>query len=326
MSGKELPEAPEKPLPSDCCESGCTPCILDVYEDLLKEWKEKCKLIESGSSEFEEGNASQTPVMFQTKYSTFTVASLTTLTSDTILYRFQAVEMVPGAEDGIDYRNLKGNLDFKPSQYFILQGTETAVGNSTQSFSRAYTPIPMGSIPLGCFDVIIKLYRDGKMSKYLQNLKVGDVTLWRGPYGGFNYKPNSYKRILMICAGTGIAPLYSLSYSIVNDQDDETIIKLLFCCRDEESIILRREIHSLRSFWNFSADIYVPHSNELNCKPLYGETLKTARLGQHTVASELNARNIFNTMVLICGSSQFCKDIELYVRQCNVDSEHIHIF
>ena len=33
------PESPEKPLPSDCCGSGCAPCVLDVYEDELARYE-----------------------------------------------------------------------------------------------------------------------------------------------------------------------------------------------------------------------------------------------------------------------------------------------
>ena len=33
-----LPEPPEKPLDSDCCGSGCTPCVLDIYQEELERW------------------------------------------------------------------------------------------------------------------------------------------------------------------------------------------------------------------------------------------------------------------------------------------------
>ena len=29
------PISPEKPLPMDCCDSGCSPCVLDIYQDEL---------------------------------------------------------------------------------------------------------------------------------------------------------------------------------------------------------------------------------------------------------------------------------------------------
>ena len=34
-----LPERPEEPLPSECCGSGCEPCVLDVYQDQLAAWR-----------------------------------------------------------------------------------------------------------------------------------------------------------------------------------------------------------------------------------------------------------------------------------------------
>ena len=35
------PEPPEKPLPSDCCDSGCDPCVYDSYADELDEYREQ---------------------------------------------------------------------------------------------------------------------------------------------------------------------------------------------------------------------------------------------------------------------------------------------
>lgn len=29
------PEPPERPLPSDCCEGGCDPCVHDLYQEAL---------------------------------------------------------------------------------------------------------------------------------------------------------------------------------------------------------------------------------------------------------------------------------------------------
>lgn len=32
------PVAPEPPLPSDCCDSGCDPCIYDLYNDEVQHY------------------------------------------------------------------------------------------------------------------------------------------------------------------------------------------------------------------------------------------------------------------------------------------------
>ncbi|MDI1253954.1 oxidoreductase-like domain-containing protein [Thermomonas sp.] len=33
------PIPPEKPLPMDCCDSGCARCVLDIYEDELEHYQ-----------------------------------------------------------------------------------------------------------------------------------------------------------------------------------------------------------------------------------------------------------------------------------------------
>ena len=35
------PMAPEPPLPSDCCDSGCDPCVYDLYNDELQAYRER---------------------------------------------------------------------------------------------------------------------------------------------------------------------------------------------------------------------------------------------------------------------------------------------
>jgi hypothetical protein len=44
------PQAPEKPLPGDCCGGGCLHCVYDVYDEALEryeralaEWEARCR-------------------------------------------------------------------------------------------------------------------------------------------------------------------------------------------------------------------------------------------------------------------------------------------
>lgn len=34
------PQPPEKPLPAECCESGCDPCVYDLYADELNHYRQ----------------------------------------------------------------------------------------------------------------------------------------------------------------------------------------------------------------------------------------------------------------------------------------------
>ncbi len=33
-----LPAPPDEPLPSDCCGTGCSPCVMDIYHDEMQTW------------------------------------------------------------------------------------------------------------------------------------------------------------------------------------------------------------------------------------------------------------------------------------------------
>ena len=33
------PQPPEKPLPQECCESGCPICVYDLYAEALEEYR-----------------------------------------------------------------------------------------------------------------------------------------------------------------------------------------------------------------------------------------------------------------------------------------------
>ncbi|CAM0952598.1 unnamed protein product [Alopecurus aequalis] len=43
------PEPPEKPLPGDCCGSGCVRCVWDIYYDELQDYKKALAAHESAS-------------------------------------------------------------------------------------------------------------------------------------------------------------------------------------------------------------------------------------------------------------------------------------
>jgi len=36
---EELPPKPDEPV---CCDSGCSPCVMDVYAEEMREWRARC--------------------------------------------------------------------------------------------------------------------------------------------------------------------------------------------------------------------------------------------------------------------------------------------
>ena len=53
MQNKYPPE-PIKPLDSDCCGSGCSTCVFDLYDLELSRWQKKCEGIDNNVNSIDE--------------------------------------------------------------------------------------------------------------------------------------------------------------------------------------------------------------------------------------------------------------------------------
>lgn len=65
--------------------------------------------------------------------------------------------------------------------------------------------------------MIVKEYAEGKMSKHIANLKVGDTLEMKGPIPKYNWEENKVENVGMIAGGTGITPMVSLFFAEMMD-------------------------------------------------------------------------------------------------------------
>ncbi|KAI8646126.1 hypothetical protein BD408DRAFT_410720 [Parasitella parasitica] len=110
--------------------------------------------------------------------------------------------------------------------------------------SRSYTPITPEE-DRGHFDLVIKSYPTGNISKLMGELKVGDSVGMRGPKGNFVYKSNMCREIGMIAGGTGITPMLQIIRRVCNDPTDKTKISLIFANITEDDILLKKELDEI---------------------------------------------------------------------------------
>eukprot|EP00970_Alexandrium_tamarense_P012975 scaffold3198_cov213-Alexandrium_tamarense.AAC.7 len=120
---------------------------------------------------------------------------------------------------------------------------------------RRYTPTTSDH-DIGQIKFVIKAYPPcerfplgGKMSQYLDSLKVGDTIDMRGPVGEFDYHGNGKflkehdecyaTHFNMIAGGTGITPVMQIASEILRNPDDKTTMSLVFGCREEGDLLLR---------------------------------------------------------------------------------------
>ena len=107
---------------------------------------------------------------------------------------------------------------------------------------RPYTPCSP-STARGYFDLVVKVYPEGKMSKHMDGMKVGDTLEFKGPITKLPYEKNMKKEIGMIAGGTGITPMLQVVEKILSDPEDKTKVSLIFANVEEKDIILKDQIN-----------------------------------------------------------------------------------
>eukprot|EP00003_Mantamonas_plastica_P008799 TRINITY_DN1782_c1_g1_i2.p1 TRINITY_DN1782_c1_g1~~TRINITY_DN1782_c1_g1_i2.p1 ORF type:complete len:288 (-),score=76.70 TRINITY_DN1782_c1_g1_i2:59-922(-) len=196
---------------------------------------------------------------------------------------------------------------------------------------RSYTPV---SLPWtkGYFDLMIRIYPEGKMSQYLAKKKEGD-TLWiKGPGGRFlkgnGYEANMWDSIIMICGGTGITPMLQVMHYILQGTEgkDQTQMRLLFANRTEDQILVKEELDQV--LVENPEQVKVSHfltqikdESELPKSDMEAgnEVFYEGRIGEEDVRFALMDCGVLdgeksakvkegsNVMVLVCGSLGFNK-------------------
>lgn len=131
-------------------------------------------------------------------------------------------------------------------QHISLAAT---IAGNPKEVVRSYTPISSDN-EAGYFDLLVKEYPQGNISRYLANMKIGDKMKVRGPKGAMVYTPNMCRHIGMIAGGTGITPMLQVIKAIIrnrprNGGNDTTQVDLIFANVNPEDILLKDELDAL---------------------------------------------------------------------------------
>ncbi|KAG5654736.1 hypothetical protein H0H81_003744 [Sphagnurus paluster] len=109
---------------------------------------------------------------------------------------------------------------------------------------RSYTPISNDD-DRGYFELLIKTYEKGNISRHFATLKLGDSIRVKGPKGNFQYSPDLADHISMIAGGTGITPMIQIIRAALKNPFDKTTITLIYANVNEEDILLRDDLEEL---------------------------------------------------------------------------------
>lgn len=123
-------------------------------------------------------------------------------------------------------------------QHIQIQSLIAATG---KTLTRSYTPTSSDE-DKGHFDLLIKSYELGNISKVVGQMQIGDKLKIKGPKGHFVYRNGLAKHLSMIAGGTGITPMLQIIRAITRDEDDKTTVSLLYANVSESDILLKAEL------------------------------------------------------------------------------------
>lgn len=215
------------------------------------------------------------------KFTSFKLVRKEKVTHNTSLYRFA----LP---------NEAKPLGLPPGRHIQIRAFISSGDEPATEVIRNYTPVSLVDA-IGHFDLLVKTYPTGKISKYLDTVPLGGLVEIRGPKGTFQYKSNMASHIGLIAGGTGITPVLQVARTMLEDPEDSTKISLIVANVSPSDILLEKELNEMKdSFSDRFSVTYLVNSGDEKWKGPTG--LVTPELiKEHLPAPNTNCR------ILICG-------------------------
>ncbi|KAI3781901.1 hypothetical protein L2E82_11929 [Cichorium intybus] len=165
------------------------------------------------------------------KWQAFKLQEKATVSHNTHIYRFSFDP------------NLKLGLDVASCLITRAPLGQDAEGK-TKYVIRPYTPISDPDSK-GYFDLMIKVYPEGKLSQHFAKLNPGDTIEVKGPVEKVRYTPNMKTHIGMIAGGSGITPMLQVIEAILKNPDDNTKVSLVYGNVSPDDILLKKRLDML---------------------------------------------------------------------------------
>ncbi|KAI9434131.1 ferredoxin reductase-like C-terminal NADP-linked domain-containing protein [Lactarius psammicola] len=266
-----LPRIPHPPM------SAVAPSLLDVRQSVVAQIV--AILLTVASSAFiylKFGRSAREPVLDPKEWKEFPLKEKIVVSPNTAVYRFA----LPHQNDVLGLP--------------IGQHINVSAEIGGKEIMRSYTPTSSDD-DLGHFDLLIKSYEKGNISRYVSFLKIGDKIRVKGPKGQFNYTPTLSREIGMIAGGTGITPMLQIIRAALKNPQDRTKLSLIYANVNYEDILLKKELDELADKYPTRFEILYVLNN-----PPTGWIGGVGFVSKEQIATHLPATHD-NIKILLCG-------------------------
>jgi ring-1,2-phenylacetyl-CoA epoxidase subunit PaaE len=228
-------------------------------------------------------------------------------------------DIVQETKDAITivFEQPKNKIVYKSGQFLTLiasvQGKEVR-----RAYSLCSSPFVDADLA-----VTVKRVDEGLMSNWLpDNLKKGAKIRVMEPMGQFTteYDSKRKRHLIMFSGGSGITPMMSIIKSVLI-QEPESIVSLIYCNRDIDSIIFKDALDNEET--RYEGRLHVIHV--LDNAPMNWQGY--SGLLNHDMLTKLFERvpdwGIDKTTYLMCGPEGMMKNVETLLAARNIPQEKI---
>jgi len=211
-------------------------------------------------------------------------------------------------------------FDFRDEPISFLPGQFLVVADAFRGYPkpvrRAYS---IASCPLqrDFVDLTIKREAPGLMSVRLTEAPIGSEFDVTGPSGKFVYTPELGTRVLLLGAGSGITPLYSIARFMLESGLKDADVNLFFSVKTPRDVIYEKE-------WRGLVGIYPAFRNHLTMTRATPATWqgRHGRITADWVRQEVGAPE--ECLAYICGPGPFVATMEAVCGELGLPESRVH--
>jgi len=165
-------------------------------------------------------------------------------------------------------------LDLSTCACLLMKGVDAPKDAEGNPVIRPYTPVSTNAM-VGKFELMVKIYPDGKMSSYLDSLEVGQPMHFKHVGGNvkIQYPFNEKKEIGMLIGGTGITPMIQALHCVLGSKADTSKVSMLYGSKTSKDILAKETLDAWAA--SFTDRFQVTHV--LSEEPAEGSSWTGAR-------------------------------------------------
>lgn len=210
---------------------------------------------------------------------------------------------------------LKDSFQYRAGQYLAVH-LNFAGEEVVRSYSMSSAPEVDSHLT-----ITIKKVPGGRASGFLvDQVKAGDSLLCGKPKGHFFHEPLAPCHYVLLAAGSGVTPLWSILKHVLST-NSQSVITLIYTSREQDQIIFRSELEAWAH--RFPERLRVVH---ILTRPQPGWSGWSGRLTAKSLATLLQQSNTsdFPRQYYICGPTEFMNMAKSSLTELGVNKGDIH--